>query len=264
MFREEDGRVFSLAPPGEALRVGRRAVAARLGSPHRAAGELERVGRAARQHARRVELVRARATARSMWSYRAARPDGAGGVRPRDGVADRPRAPGAARARSTGAGSARSSTSAAGTGRSCGRCSGRAPGHARRAVRPARSSVEGVEGLEVAAGDFFESVPEGGDAYVLKHISPRLGGRRRRADPRVDSPRGAASGASVLVVDRDVGAGERGPRGEARRPEHARAAGWVASATAARVRGAARGGGFRYEGATPVLGAVRVFAGSRL
>ena len=122
--------------------------------------------------------------------------------------------------------------------------------------------VEGVEGLDVAAGDFFESVPEGGDAYVLKHILHDWG------DPDaariLASIHGAAPvGASVLVVDRDLGAANEEieakladlnmlvlPGGLERTEDEF-----------AELLGAA---GFRYEGSAPVLGAVRVFEGSRL
>ena len=83
--------------------------------------------------------------------------------------------------------------------------------------------VEAVEGLDVAAGDFFESVPEGGDAYVLKHILHDWGDLNARGF-EVDSPGGARRGVGPRRRPRSRRR-ERGARGEARRPEHARAPG---------------------------------------
>ena len=119
--------------------------------------------------------------------------------------------------------------------------------------------VDGVEGLEVVGGDFFESVPAGGDAYVLKSIVhdwededvSRILASVRRAAP---------AGAVVLIVERDLGAPNADvaaklsdltmlvlPGGRER-----------TEAEFASLLGAA---GFRYHGLTPVLGSIRVFEG---
>jgi len=118
-------------------------------------------------------------------------------------------------------------------------------------------ALEGVEGVEVAAGDFFESVPEGADAYLLKHIShdwedddfARILATVRRA---------AAPGAVVLVVDRDLGGPNEDlevkladlnmlvlPGGRER--------------TEAEIAALLEAAGFRYTGATPAHGSLTVF-----
>jgi hypothetical protein len=122
--------------------------------------------------------------------------------------------------------------------------------------------VAGVDGLETVGGDFFESVPDGGDAYVLKSICHdwddeavlRILGSVARA---------AAPGASVLIVERELGAPNEEleakvsdlnmlvlPGGKER--------------TEAEYAALLEAAGFRYEGAAPVLGTVHVFRGSRL
>jgi len=119
--------------------------------------------------------------------------------------------------------------------------------------------VEGVEGVEVAAGDFFEAVPEGGDAYVLKHIShdwedgdvARILSAVRRA---------AAPGATVLVVDRDVG----GPNVdlEAKLADlNMLVLPGGRERTAAEMQALLEAVGFRYAGATRAGGSLCVFEG---
>lgn len=119
--------------------------------------------------------------------------------------------------------------------------------------------VAGVEGLDVVAGDFFKSVPEGGDAYVLKHISHDWGDEEF-ARILASIRRAAAVGSVVLVVDRDVG----GPNDdlEAKLADlnmlvlpggRERTEGELAALLEA--------AGFRYAGATPVGGSLRVFEG---
>lgn len=120
-------------------------------------------------------------------------------------------------------------------------------------------AVAGVEGLETVGGDFFESVPEGGDAYVLKHIThdwededvARILAAIRRA---------VRPGAVVLVIDRDVGAANEDleakladltmlvlPGGRER--------------TAAEIQALLEQAGFRYAGATRAAGSLHVFEG---
>ena len=64
--------------------------------------------------------------------------------------------------------------------------------------------------VRVVGGSFFDAVPTGGDAYVLKMRRARLGGRAGDGDPARLPARMPADGA-LLVVERVVGAAERGP-----------------------------------------------------
>jgi hypothetical protein len=112
---------------------------------------------------------------------------------------------------------------------------------------------------ETVGGDFFEAVPAGGDAYVLKSITHdwedadvlRILRSCRRA---------AAPGASLLVVERDLGRPNEDLEakvsdlnmlvlpGGRERSEH----------EFAELLGSA---GFRYAGAVPVTGAFHLFEG---
>ncbi len=115
------------------------------------------------------------------------------------------------------------------------------------------------ERCEAVGGDFFDAVPAEGDAYVLKSITHdwsdedvgRILGSIRRA---------ASAGASVLIVERELGGPNREleaklsdlnmlvlPGGRER--AEAEFASLLASA------------GFRYAGATPVMSGVHVFEG---
>ena len=78
------------------------------------------------------------------------------------------------------------------------------PGHARRPLRsaPGRRGRRPVgERCEVVAGDFFEAVPAGADAYVLKAILHDWEDERRGAHPAPLPPRDPRAGA-LLVVER--------------------------------------------------------------
>jgi hypothetical protein len=112
---------------------------------------------------------------------------------------------------------------------------------------------------EAVGGDFFEAVPEGGDAYVLKSISHDWQDedvRRILASCR----RAAREGAAMLIVEREIGRPNDDleakisdlnmlvlPGGRER--SEGEFAALLASA------------GFRYTGATPVAGGWHVFEG---
>jgi hypothetical protein len=67
------------------------------------------------------------------------------------------------------------------------------------------------EGVEVVAGSFFEAVPEGGDAYVLKAIVHDWEDEESVAILR-SCRRAIAPGGSVLVVERLLGGPNEAPR----------------------------------------------------
>jgi hypothetical protein len=63
----------------------------------------------------------------------------------------------------------------------------------------------------VVAGSFFESVPEGGDAYVLKWILHDWEDEDARAILRAVHRAAAPNGAMVIVVERDLGGPNEDP-----------------------------------------------------
>jgi len=121
------------------------------------------------------------------------------------------------------------------------------------------AAAEPVERCEAVGGDFFEAVPPGGEAYVLKSITHDWSDEevgRILASIR----RAAAPGASVLIVERELGSPNQDleaklsdlnmlvlPGGRERTEEE----------FAALLSGA----GLRYAGATPVTAGVHVFEG---
>jgi hypothetical protein len=93
--------------------------------------------------------------------------------------------------------------------------------HVVRAPRPVLRAAGVLDRCEVVGGSFFESVPEGGERYVLKWIIPRLGGRGAWRDPPTCR---AAMGpeAVVLVIERDLGPPNENAVAKLCGPEHAR------------------------------------------
>jgi O-methyltransferase domain/Dimerisation domain len=259
VFREEDGRVFSLAPPGEALRS------------HAEPSLRDWVRHTARPlnwNAWSGLLASMRDGSSSftgvygedMWSYRAARPE-------EQAAFDRGMASLTAsehRALLAAVDWSRFGTVVDVGGGNGALLKAVLAEHPRiRGVvfdRPV--AIEHVEGLEAVGGDFFESVPAGGDAYVLKHICHDWEDEDVARILRTISG-AAVPGASVLIVDRDVG--------PANEDLEAKLADLTMLAlpggrerTAAEYAALLEAAGYRYEGATPVLGALHVFAGVRL
>ena len=116
------------------------------------------------------------------------------------------------------------------------------------------------ERCEVVAGSFFDAVPAGADAYVLKAIlhdwedddAVRILRRCRAAIP---------DDGALLVVERDLGAAQRERRRQALRPQHdgRRRAG--ASARAASSPRCSPRAASRWQSATPSAIGLSVFEG---
>ena len=100
----------------------------------------------------------------------------------------------------------------------------------RRTSSRARMQVLEAAGVadrcRIESGNFFEAVPEGGDAYLLKSIIHDWEDEDSSAILRVVRA-AMPEGAALLVVERDLGAPNEDARGEVLRPEHARRPGWA-------------------------------------
>ena len=207
VLREEEGRLFALAPLGEALRSDApdsiAPVAVHVGRPY-----VQEAWSALAESVRTGENAFRLVHGMSNWEYRAQRPDD-------NSIFD--------------------SYIAVGTRRSLpalldaydfGRFEtivdvGGGNGTFLSGLRAAHPSLRGIvfdqphvvaeldlgDGLEVVAGSFFESVPEGGDAYVLKSILHDWEDEEAVAILRAVR----RSGGTLLVIERLLGPPNEGP-----------------------------------------------------
>ncbi len=207
LLREEEGRLFALAELGEPLRSDApdsvAAIAVFVGQPHHRAA-----WSALRDSVRTGENAFRLVHGMSAWEYRALRPDD-------NAIFDR-----------YIAANTRFGTRALLDAYDFGRFGmivdvGGGDGTFLAALRAEHPSLRGIvfdqphvvagldlgDGIEVVAGSFFESVPEGGDAYVLKWILHDWEDEQALAILRTVRRAGGA----LLVIERLVGPPNQGP-----------------------------------------------------
>ena len=201
ILREEEGRLFSLAKLGEPLRSDApdsvAAIAVHVGRPY-----IRQAWSALIESVRTGENAFRRVHGTSIWEYRASRPED-------NAIFDR-----------YIAATTRLGTQALLDAYDFGRFEsivdvGGGTGSFLAALRARYPSLRGIvfdqahvvtgldlgDGVEAVAGSFFDSVPEGGDAYVLKWILHDW--EDERAAAILQTVR--RSGGTVLVIERLVG-----------------------------------------------------------
>lgn len=130
-------------------------------------------------------------------------------------------------------------------------------------VAGARSILEAArvaDRCEVVGGTFFEAVPAGGDAYVLKAVLHDWGDADCVRILRT-CRRGMADGAALLVIEREVGPPNAAPDGKFSDLNMLVATGGR-ERTTPEYAALFAAGGFRLVGATPTSIGVAVFEGA--
>jgi hypothetical protein len=256
VLREDNGRLFELAELGKPLRSDApdsvAAIAAHVGRPY-----IREAWSALAESVRTGENAFRLVHGMSNWEYRAQRPED-------NAVFDRYIAANTQRGM-------RALLDAYDFGRFATIVDvGGGNGTLLRALRAEHPSLRGIvfdqphvvagldvrDGIEVVAGSFFESVPEGGDAYVLKWILHDWEDEQATAILRTVRRRGG----TVLVIERLVGPPNEGP--EAKLADLNMLVGpGGRERTLDEYRTLFEASGYRLAGATPSTGELHVLEG---